>query len=44
MKTMRRKNSQTVVKDTKPEDKAKGSIEGGGKNFSGPTFDTSISH
>jgi hypothetical protein len=44
MKTMRRKKSQTMVKDTKPKYKAKGSIEGGRKNFSGPTYDTSISH
>ena len=36
MKTTRRKKSQTVVKDTEPKDKAKGSIEGGRKNFSGP--------
>ena len=33
MKTMRRKNSQIVVKDTKPKDKAKGYIEGGGKKL-----------
>ena len=30
---MRRKKSQTVVKDTEPKDKAKGSIEGGGKKL-----------
>jgi hypothetical protein len=36
MKTMRRKKSQTVVKDTKPKDKAQGSTKGGEKNFSGP--------
>ena len=36
MKTMRRKKSQTMVKDIEPKDKAKGSIEGGEKNFSGP--------
>ena len=30
MKTIRRKKSQTVVKDIEPKDKAKGSIEGGG--------------
>ena len=41
---MRRKKSQTAVKDTEPKDQAKGSIEGGEKNFSGPTYDTSISH
>ena len=28
MKTMRRKKSQTVFKDTKPKEKDKGSIEG----------------
>jgi hypothetical protein len=28
---MRRKKSQIVVKDTEPKDKAKGSIDGGGK-------------
>ena len=33
MKTMRRKKSQTVVKDTKPKDKAKGTTEGGGKKL-----------
>ena len=33
MKTMRRKKSQTVVKDIEPKDKAKGSIEGGGKKL-----------
>ena len=33
MKTMRRKKSQTVVKDTEPKDKDKGSIEGGGKQI-----------
>ena len=45
MKTMRRKKSQTVVKDIEPEDKAKCSIEGGGKKSSQvPTYDTSISH
>lgn len=33
MKTMRRKKSQTMAKDTKLEDKAKGSIEGGGKKL-----------
>ena len=45
MKTMRRKKSQTVVKDTKPKDKAKDSTEGGGKKTSQvPTYDTSISH
>ena len=36
MKTMRIKKSQTVVKDTKPKDKVKGSTKGGRKNFSGP--------
>lgn len=45
MKTMRRKKSQTMVKDTKPKYKDKGSKEGGGKKTSQvPTFDTSISH
>jgi hypothetical protein len=34
MKTMRRKKSQTTVKDIEPEDKAKGSTEGGGKKNS----------
>ena len=34
MKTMRRKKSQTMVKDTKPKDYAQGSIEGGGKKTS----------
>ena len=33
MKTMRRKKSQTVVKDTEPKDKAKGSVEGGKKKI-----------
>jgi hypothetical protein len=33
MKTMRRKKSQTVIKDTEPKDKAKGPIEGGGKKL-----------
>ena len=33
MKTMRRKKSQTMVKDTEPKDKAKGSIEGGKKKL-----------
>ena len=33
MKTMRRKTSQTVVKDIEPEDKAKGSTEGGRKKL-----------
>jgi ATP/ADP translocase len=33
IKTMRRKKSQTVVKDTEPKDKAKGSINGGGKKM-----------
>ena len=33
MKTMRRKKSQTVVKDTEPKDKSKGSIEGGKKKL-----------
>ena len=31
MKTMRRKKSHTMVKDTEPKDKAKGSTEGGRK-------------
>ena len=45
MKTMRRKKSQTMVKDTEPKGKAKGSTEGGKKKTSQvPTFDTSISH
>jgi hypothetical protein len=30
---MRRKRSQTVVKDVEPKDKAKCSIEGGGKKL-----------
>ena len=34
MTTMRRKKSQTMVKDTEPIDKAKGSTEGGGKKTS----------
>ena len=42
--TLRRKKSQTVVKDTKPKDQAEGFTEGGKKTFSGPTYDTSISH
>ena len=43
MKTMRVINSQTVLKDIEPKDKAKGSIEGGRKTTSQvPTFDTSI--
>ena len=33
MKTMRRKNSQTMVKDIEPKDKARGSTEGGGKKL-----------
>ena len=33
MKTMRRKKSQTVVKDTEPKHKVKGSTEGGGKKL-----------
>ena len=33
MKTMRRKKAQTMVKDTKLEDKHKGSTEGGGKKL-----------
>ena len=33
MKTTRRKKSQTVVKDTEPKDKAKGSTKGGGKKL-----------
>ena len=33
METTRRKKSQTVVKDTKPKDKAKGSTEGGEKKL-----------
>ena len=33
MKTIRRKKSQTVVKDIEPKDKAKGSIEGGIKKL-----------
>ena len=33
MKTMIRKKSQTMVKDTKPKYKDKGSIEGGGKKL-----------
>ena len=33
MKTKRRKKSQTVVKDIEPKEKAKGSIEGGGKKL-----------
>ena len=33
MKTMRIKKSQTMVKDTEPEDKAKGSTEGGEKKL-----------
>ena len=33
MKTMRRKKSQTVVKDIEPNDKAKGSMEGGEKKL-----------
>jgi hypothetical protein len=33
MKTMRRKKSQAMVKDIEPKDKAKGSIEGGGKKL-----------
>ena len=32
MKTMRREKSQTMVKDTKPKEKYKGSIESGSKN------------
>ena len=45
MKTMRTKKSQTMVKDIEPNDKANGSIEGHKKkNFSGPTYDTFISH
>ena len=31
--TLRRKKSQTVVKDTEPKDQAKGSTEGGGKKL-----------
>ena len=31
--TMRRKKSQTVVKDTEPKDQAKGSTEGGRKKL-----------
>ena len=42
--TTRRKKSQTIVKDTEPKDQAEGSTESGGKNFLGPTYDTSISH
>ena len=34
MKTIRRKKPQTMVKDTKPKDKVKGSIEGGKKKTS----------
>ena len=33
MKTMRRKKSQTMVKDTEPKDKAKGSTDDGGKKL-----------
>ena len=33
MKTMKMKKSHTVVKDTKPKDKAKGSTKGGGKKL-----------
>ena len=33
--TLRRKKSQTIVKDTKPKDSAKGSTEGGGKKLLG---------
>ena len=33
MKTMRRKKSQTMVKDTEPKDQAKGSTKGGGKKL-----------
>ena len=33
MKTVRRKKSQIVVKDTEPKDKAKGFIEGGEKKL-----------
>ena len=33
MKTMRRKKSQTVVKDTEPKDKAKVSTKGGKKKL-----------
>ena len=33
MKTVRRKMSQTMVKDTKPKDKAKGSTEAGKKKM-----------
>ena len=33
MKTLRRKKSQTVVKDTEPKDSTKGSIEGGEKKL-----------
>ena len=33
MKIVRRKKSQTMVKDTEPKDKAKGSIEGGIKKL-----------
>ena len=29
MKTMRRKKSQTMIKDTEPKDKAKGYVDGG---------------
>ena len=42
---MRRKKSQTVVKDTEPKDQAKGFTEGGGKKTSQvPHYDTSIPH
>ena len=41
----KKKKSQTMVKDMEPKDQAKGSTEGGEKkNFSSPTYDTSISH
>ena len=35
MKTMRRKKSQTMVKDTEPKDKAKGSTKSGRKKLHG---------
>ena len=44
MKTMKRKKSQTVVKNTEPKGNAKGFIEGGRKTSQVPTYDTSISH
>ena len=46
MKTMRRKKSQTMVKDTTPKDQARQKTPQrvAEKKFSGPTYDTSISH